>query len=77
VKSLFNEELVPGVDIEVMNLDVLAWYDDRNNWLTRIGHYFETLFGISLAIRHYLQTYDHRRRKLVKFSDICCAFHAK
>lgn len=77
VKSLINEKLVPGVDIEVMNLDVLAWYDDRNNWLTRIGHYFETLFGMSLAIRHYLQTYDHRRRKLVKFSDIYCAFHAK
>ncbi|KAI3660775.1 hypothetical protein MP638_001086 [Amoeboaphelidium occidentale] len=70
VNSLIKEELVPGVDLKVMNLDVLAWCDDSNNWLTPIGHYFETLFGMSLAIRHYLKTYDHRRRKLVKFSDI-------
>ena len=61
--------LVHGVELGIMNLDVIAWYDDRNHWLTHIGHYFERLFGMSLAISYYLQ-YKRSRKRGMKLSDV-------
>ena len=75
INALENEisSLAHGVDLRIMNLNILKWYDVEKNHLISIGHYFEKLFGMSLVIRYTLATLGSEH-SVVKFSDI---YHAQ